>query len=301
MLQITSAACAVCAVVSAAAMSLVPESPSWLISHGKEKKARKAIIWFRGDNDEAAKELAELSEAKSKDKEDSPGGCDQFFQPSVWKPFLIMIFFFIFQEGSGLYIILYYAVNFFQESGSTMDTYVMSIIVASVRLVMSMVGSICIKKYNRRTMACASGVGMAISMAIAGTYEYMYASLDVDVRPLPWLPQLCIVANVCASMLGMLQLPWVMTGELFPTSVRGIMGGIVSSLGYFFIFVVVKIYPQCLEVMHVYGMMWTFAAISLSVIVFVVLFLPETQGRTLIEIEEGFRGKRFQNKDKEMS
>lgn len=205
----------------------------------------------------------------------------------------------MFQEGSGLYIMLYYAVNFFQESGSTMDKYVLCIIVATLRLGMSVVGTLCIKQYSRRAMACVSAVGMAVSMGVAGGHEYLYGDLEVPLRPLPWLPQLCIVTNVCVSMLGMLQLPWVMIGELFPTTVRGIMGGVVSSLAYIFIFAVVKLYPECLTKMHMYGMMWSFAAISICAVVFVLLFLPETQGKTLIEIENDFQGKKKNEEAKE--
>lgn len=298
--QIASAACAGFALLSGVLITFIPESPTWLMSKGKEKKARKAIVWFRGDNEQAEAELANLSD-EMKCQPSSANCCNKFFEPSVWKPFLILVTFFIFQEGSGLYVILYYAVNFFQESGSTIDKYVLSIIVAMVRLVMSIVGTICIKNFNRRTMAIVSGFGMAVSMGVAGCYEYLYSSIDVAERPAPWVPQLCIVANVCASMLGMLQLPWVMIGELFPTSVRGIMGGIVSSLAYLFIFAIVKVYPTFISAFDLYIMMWIFAGVSLAVIAYVLAFLPETQGKTLLQIEMQFEGYKTKNIECETS
>lgn len=300
--QITSAACAGFAVLSGAVITFIPESPTWLMSKGEEKKARRAIVWFRGDNEQADDEMTSLSDAIScQPSSTNINYCKQFFEPSVWKPFLILLGFFIFQEGSGLYIILYYAVNFFQESGSTWDKYVLSIIVAFVRLIMSIIGTICIKNFNRRTMAIVSGFGMAVSMGVAGCYEYLYANVDVAERPAPWLPQLCIVANVCASMLGMLQLPWVMIGELFPTSVRGIMGGVVSSLAYVFIFTVVKVYPAFISAFDLYIMMWIFAAVSLGVIAYVLAFLPETQGKTLLQIEMQFEGYKMKDIECETS
>lgn len=294
--KIASAACAGFALLSGAVIAFIPESPTWLMSKGEEKKARRAIIWFRGDNEQADAEMTSLSDAiNCQPSSNNVNYFSKFLEPSVWKPFLILVTFFIFQEGSGLYIILYYAVNFFQESGSTMDKYVLSIIVALVRLIMSIVGTVCIKHFNRRTMAVVSGFGMAVSMGVAGCYEYLYSRIDVYDRPVPWVPQLCIVANVCASMLGMLQLPWVMIGELFPTSVRGIMGGVVSSLAYFFIFTIVKVYPAFVSAFDLYIMMWIFAGISLSVIAYVLIFLPETQGKTLLQIEMQFEG--YKTKD----
>jgi SP family facilitated glucose transporter-like MFS transporter 8 len=87
----------------------------------------------------------------------------------------------------------------------------------------------------------------------------------------------------------MLQLPWLMIAELFPLSVRGVMSGVVSSLAYLFIFTTVKIYPNLLASLRMFGMMWVFAAFSFFVIFFARFCLPETQGRLLIEIENSFK------------
>ena len=44
--------------------------------------------------------------------------------------------------------------------------------------------------------------------------------------------------------------------------------------------------------MHPYGCYWFFAAVSLSAVVYVFIFLPETKGKTLEEVEALFANHR---------
>lgn len=291
--QYTSAACAIVALVGFAAMHAVPETPSWLARQGHTKEAKSALVWLRRNTAVADAELKDIQKSlKVQITGSSMDQCAQKFTDSaVWKPFFILIGFFLFQEASGMYIVLYYAVNFFEDAGSSLDDYVASIIVALLRFFMAIVGSICIQIFSRRSLATTSAFFMAISMGVSGTYEYLYSELSMDVRPYNWIPLACILANVCASMLGMLQLPWLMIAELFPLSVRGIMGGVVCSLGYLFIFTTVKIYPDLMYLLNMDGMMWAFSAACLLAIVFIQAFLPETKGKTFLEIENQFRGR----------
>lgn len=71
--------------------------------------------------------------------------------------------------------------------------------------------------------------------------------------------------------------------------VRGLMSGIVSSLAYLFIFAIVKIYPNLMAWFQLWGMLALFSGVSVFTLVFVYFFLPETQGFSLIEIENNFR------------
>jgi len=89
-------------------------------------------------------------------------------------------------------------------------------------------------------------------------------------------------------MLGMVPLPWMMIGELFPLKVRGIMGGLVPSLGYFFIFVTVKISPSLMTALDTDQIMWLFAGAAGLAACFIAAFLPETRGKSLLQIERLF-------------
>jgi len=44
-------------------------------------------------------------------------------QPSGYKPFIIIIMLFVFQQFSGLYIVMLYSVTFLQDVGSSMNEF----------------------------------------------------------------------------------------------------------------------------------------------------------------------------------
>jgi len=306
--QRVAALCTLCALVSFIAMCAVPESPPWLAAHGRGAEALSALMWLRRNPATAEAELSELMDTVAKEKNNNrnhinlmpnnrcnttavKNALKPFFRPTAWKPFIILLLFFAFQEGSGIYIILYYAVNLFREVSTGLNEYVASIIVGGVRLAMSVVGAILMNSYGRKTLAVVSGLGMAISMAVGGSYEYFYSHLPPTDRPLAWIPLICVLGHVCVSMIGFLQLPWMMNGELFPLAIRGVMGGIVASLAHLFIFVSVKTYPNLMHALGPAGTLWLFGAAALLGAVYCYIFLPETRGKTLREIELEFSPK----------
>uniref|UniRef100_A0A8D9DTT1 Facilitated trehalose transporter Tret1 n=1 Tax=Cacopsylla melanoneura TaxID=428564 RepID=A0A8D9DTT1_9HEMI len=285
--------CAVSACISFIVVSFMPETPSWYASKGLVVKSTASLNWLRNNSAIANVEIADILQSISEKDEDNKSCCQklrEFIQPTVWKPFFTLCGFFMLQQGSGIYIILYYAVNFFQKVGSSMDAWKASISMAVMRLVMSVVGSIFIQNYGRRTLAMISGLGMALSMGACGLYEHYFEGVPADMRLDPLIPFIFILLNVCASMLGTLQLPWIMTGELFPLSVRGFMQGFMSCIAYILIFITVKIYPFLSTHLDIATTMYIFAGSSTLITLFAFFVLPETQGKTLLEIERTFQG-----------
>lgn len=284
--------CSATAVLTFIATLFLPESPSWLATNGSVKEATKALMWFRKDQATTDSELADILETVKISRNSKPRSLREMFcyckRSAVWKPFLILLTFFIFQEMSGIYIVLYYAVDFFNHVGAFYNDYVASIMVGSLRFLVSIVGAACIQHFRRKIMATTSGILMAVSMAAAAIYEHFYSTWPFEQRPMAWIPLVSILVNVSASMLGMLQLPWLMIGELFPLAVRGTMGGLISSLAYLFIFITVKFYPTIMSSLQIDGTMWLFSAASVLAAIFVLLYLPETKDKSLFQIERAF-------------
>jgi sugar phosphate permease len=83
-----------------------------------------------------------------------------------------------------------------------------------------------------------------------------------------------------------------MIGELFPTRVRGLAGGITTCCAYLFSFAVLKTYPEMKDTLGRQGVFLFYGAAALLGTVFLWLCLPETQGKTLEEVERMFSRKR---------
>ena len=284
--------CASTAMLTFAATLILPESPSWLAANGSLSEATKALMWFRKDQSATDAELADILETVKISRNSKPRSLKEMFfyckRGAVCKPLIILMIFFALQELSGIYIILYYAIDFFHKVGAFYDDYLASIMVGFLRFLASILGAICIQNFRRKTMATTSGLLMTIAMVFGATYEHLYSKETYDFRPFSWIPLVSILLNVSASMLGMLQLPWLMIGELFPLAVRGIMGGIISSLAYLFIFCTVKFYPLLVDTLRVDGTMLLFSIASLLAAAFALFYLPETKDKSLFEIERTF-------------
>lgn len=205
--------------------------------------------------------------------------------PVVYKPFIILLLFFIFQEGSGIYIFLFYSIQIFKEFGTDYDENLINVSIGVFRFFMSILGAFLMAKIGRRPLGMFSGICMSIAMLVVCIYVFISDATQHFYHVIPFI---CILFHVGFSMTGFLQLPWILTSELFPISHRGLLSGVVSSIAYVFIFISVKIYPDLLPLLQLQGLLWGFFVMSSTGTLFLYFFLPETKNKTLEEISDGF-------------
>ncbi|KAG8231160.1 hypothetical protein J437_LFUL011829 [Ladona fulva] len=125
-------------------------------------------------------------------------------------------------------------------------------------------------------------------------------ALDLAAHVWAWAPVVCLVIYVLASSIGLIPLPWVMTGEVFPVAGRGLGSGVTSCVGFLAFFSVVKTAPALFGNLGMGGSFCVYGVVVLIGTALLYFFLPETKGRTLHEIEEAFEGShKHQEKQKE--
>ncbi|XP_076654563.1 trehalose transporter 1-like protein isoform X2 [Halictus rubicundus] len=279
------------AILSLALTRMIPETPGWLVARGRNDEAKESLLWLRGPGSSTDKEYEELCETNLKrEKKKESSLIKALHMPSVWKPFLILLVFFALQQMSGIYIILFYAVNVLEDIGLNIDVneYTASVGIGVIRLFASIAGAGLANSFGRKVLAFISGIGMAVSaVGVALTFRFKLPSI---------VSLVCIGGHVGSSMLGFLTLPWVMTSELYPLRFRGPLGGITTSLAQLLTFGTIKLYPD-LRSLGIEVVMWTFAVASTLGTLFAVFILPETRGRSLDQIESQFSSKPEWNND----
>ena len=88
---------------------------------------------------------------------------------------------------------------------------------------------------------------------------------------------------------GFAMITFAVLGELLPSNARAIGTGLVSAISTLSFFLIVKFTPSLLEIIDISGLFWGFAFVGYSLVVFAYFCLPETYGKTLVDIENHYR------------
>ncbi|XP_058126495.1 facilitated trehalose transporter Tret1-like [Anopheles ziemanni] len=288
--------CTICGAFTIVSMLTViplPESPSWLVGKKRLPEAERYLKVIRGikedNHPEIKAELKALEENIARFRSSESKKTSKMVQlkkPEVYKPLTIMCTFFVFQQFSGIFVIIVYAASFSIEAGVAIDPFLSAVLVGFTRVVTTLLMAFISDKFGRRPPALFSGFGMACCMfGLAACAIFPVADTELN-----WIPTALLVTFIFTATLGFLTLPFSMNAEVYPTKVRGFASGLTIFFGYTMSFIILKVYPTMVSMLGSENVFLFFGVVSLIGILFVYFFLPETKGRTLQDIEEYFRG-----------
>jgi len=195
----------------------------------------------------------------------------------------------IIQQLSGSPIVMQYAQTIFDQANSTMEGKYLTMILGVVMLVCSIFCMIITDCSGRKSLLMISAIGSACSTAMVATYFQLQYN-HVDISNITWLPATGVILYSVMFALGLSPLPFTMAGELFSTNVKALgnmIGGMTTSI---ITFVMIKMFLLISEKAGVQTPFWICTGCSLFGALFTLLYVPETKGRTLEQIQEKLHG-----------
>jgi hypothetical protein len=103
----------------AAGLSLIPESPIWLLGHCGSEAAQAALVWLRGSA-EVTQELADLLKTQENQNQGLSvhDAIANFRRSDIWQPVLLALANMVLVTLAGPSVIIFYAVEIFQSAGA---------------------------------------------------------------------------------------------------------------------------------------------------------------------------------------
>ena len=264
------------AVVFLALLFFVPESPRWLIKQDRPDEAL-AILARVGGSQEAPLEVARIQEAITHEG----GSFADLFRPGMRLPLAIGVVLAILQQVTGINTVLYYAPEIFKKAG-LMTTAAMdfTVLVGVVNLVFTIVAIGVVDLLGRKPLLLIASAGMGISLFVLGT------ALNQRKLEGPWVVG-SVLVYVAAFAIAMGPVVWVVMSEIFPTRIRGRAMSVATVCLWISCFLVSQFFLVMLQKLSGYAF-FVYGGMCVVAFVFVLACVPETKGKSLEEIEQGW-------------
>jgi len=194
-----------------------------------------------------------------------------------------------FQQWTGINAILYYAPSIFQSLGLTGDTVSLLAtgVVGIVMFIATIPAVLYIDKWGRKPILISGAFIMATCHIIVAILTSQFRDSWETHVAAGWVA--CVFVWIFSIAFGYSWGPgaWVLIAEIFPLSVRGKGMSIAASSNWMNNFIVGQVTPTMMEKLS-YGTFLFFGIFSLLGGIFIWFFVPETNGRTLEEMDELF-------------
>ncbi|OWR51015.1 sugar transporter [Danaus plexippus plexippus] len=269
-------------------MFMIPETPRWYMLRGRNEEARKALQWLRGKNTKIDNEMRDI--ALSDAEVDSDLKFKDILKMKYLKSILIALGLMLFQQLSGINAVIFYTVKIFNMSGSSVDGNLSTIIVGLVNFISTFVATALIDRTGRKILLYISSVTMTVTLIVLGTFFYVRDTLHMNVTNLGWLPLTSVMFYLLGFSLAFGPIPWLMMGEILPAKIRGGAASMITAFNWLCTFAVTKTFHNILVAIGPAGTFWLFGCICFVGLFFVIVFVPETRGKSLEQIENKMTG-----------
>ncbi|KAG5547931.1 hypothetical protein RHGRI_013570 [Rhododendron griersonianum] len=273
-----------------------------LIAPGRLGEAKRVLDKTSDSKEEAQLRLAEIKEAAG-----IPEECnDDVVQVSkrshgedVWKEFFVHptptvlhiliagVGIHFFQQASGIDAVVLYSPKIFGKAGITSNSHKLlaTVAVGFCKTAFVLVATFLLDRVGRRPLLLSSVGGMIVSLGTLGT---CLTIIDRSEKKVKWAVALAIVSMlsfVSTFEIGMGPIAWVYSSEIFPLRLRAQGTAMGTAMNRLMSGVISMTFLSLTKAITTGGAFFLFMGVAIVSWIFFYTLFPETQGKTLEEMQ----------------
>lgn len=251
----------------------IPQSPRWLVSHGKEAEGRAVLVAI--GEPQPDDEIRQIRESVS------DGVAESLFSGKYGKPIFYAMALAVFNQFSGINAIMYYAPRIFEMTGlSKSGALLQAISIGVTNMVFTLLAIRVIDQFGRKFLLIVGSVGMVIALGLVAN-----AFFTADFGG--YLVMICLIGFIAFFAFSQGAVIWVFISEIFPNKVRAAGQTLGSSTHWVMAALISWTFPIIAEGSPLGGAyaFSFFSATMLLQLFFAWKILPETKGQSLEGIQ----------------
>ncbi|XP_031093849.1 sugar transporter ERD6-like 6 [Ipomoea triloba] len=267
----------------------IPESPRWLAKMGKNTDFETSLQVLRGFDTDISSEVNDIKKSvASASKSSSTVRFSELKKRRYSLPLMIGIGLLTLQQLSGINGVLFYSSKIFASAGVS-SSKAATFALGAIQVIVTVIATTLMERAGRRLLLLISAPTMAAgSILVSAAFflkdfcpEHLHHYLGV-------MSMVGILILVIGFALGLGGVPWIIMSEILPVNVKS-LGGSVATLSNWLAAWIVTMTANLLMDWSKGGTFALYALVSVFTVVFVKLWVPETKGKTLEEIQASFR------------
>lgn len=270
-------------------VSFLPESPRWLIAHGRREEGQRVVAALEGVSYSSPQAVGETQKmvdalvaqqraATNRNRDILKGGRQQHLRRA-----LVGASTQLFQQIGGCNAVIYYSTILFENQIhlETRLSLILGGVLAIVYAIFALMSFMIVEKVGRRKLFLIGTFGQGAAMFI--TFGCLVSKSESAAKGGAFGLYL-FIAFFGATWLP---LPWLYPAELNSMAVRTQANAISTMTNWISNFLVVQVLPTMTASIGAYTFL-LFALANVCFLPFIYFFYPETSGRTLEELDVVF-------------
>uniref|UniRef100_A0A6P7F6V3 Facilitated trehalose transporter Tret1-like n=1 Tax=Diabrotica virgifera virgifera TaxID=50390 RepID=A0A6P7F6V3_DIAVI len=279
-------------------LPFLPESPYFYLLRSEVALAKESLQKFRGKG-EVDDEIGRISKGIMEEEKYAKGGLKELFlKPQYRNCLFLALSMTSLQQLSGILGIQSYCQEVFQETSNIIDPKVANLIYYLLYFLATLVALVLIDISGRKPLVLFSSVVVCITLFTISAYSYIKNSTHIDLSGYEYIQIVAILVYICAYSIGLNCVPILVSSEIFPSHIKS-KAFCVINLCYSVVSTsVVKYFSWSASTFSLAVPFFTFAIFSFASVIILSIFLPETKGKTLEDVQLQMRSNKLKKLEK---